>query len=172
MKTKRSKKYNQSEITIRSAGFGDAATIYSLLKEHPQEVMRRATSDIVKNIDRFMVCEVGGQVIGAASWQILPEISRESNHSIEIKSVSVTKDFQRRGVGNALVKTMIEHVRQYRPSQIVVLTFSPAYFKKFGFCEVPKETLMHRLYMGCLNCTKYDSPFSCPEVAMVLVIES
>jgi len=30
---------------------------------------------------------------------------------------------------------------------------------------------MHKIYTGCINCTKYDSPFTCPEVAMVLPME-
>ena len=34
--------------------------------------------------------------------------------------------------------------------------------------EIPKEKLMHKIYMGCLNCSKYDSPFTCPEIAMVM----
>ena len=54
------------------------------------------------------------------------------------------------------------------PAQCVVLTFSPEFFRKLGFIEVPKESLMHKLYAGCINCTKYDNPFTCPEVAMAL----
>ena len=158
------------KIKIRQAGFKDVASIYALIKEHPREVVPRATSDIVQNIDRFLVAEIKGQIVGTASWQILPEIGRAANHSIEIKSVAVARAFQRHGIGTALVKAMIKHVRAYRPAQIVVLTFSPPYFRKFGFHEVPKETLMHKLYIGCINCTKYDSPFTCPEVAMTLVV--
>jgi len=161
------KKENQA-IKIRQAGFKDAAAIYALLKEHPREVLPRATSDIVQNIDRFLVAEIKERIVGTASWQILPEIGRAANHSVEIKSVAVSNAFRRHGIGTMLVKAMIKHVKTYRPAQIVVLTFSPAYFRKFGFREVPKETLMHKLYMGCINCTKYDSPFTCPEVAMTL----
>ena len=167
---KNKKQTARPAIKIRNAGFGDVAAIYSVIKEHPREVVPRATSDIVQNIDRFLVAEVKGRIVGTASWQILPDIGRAPNHSIEIKSVAVSKDFQRHGVGKALVQAMIKHVKSYRPAQIVVLTFSPPYFRKFGFHEVPKETLMHKLYMGCINCTKYDSPFTCPEVAMTLAV--
>jgi hypothetical protein len=41
-----------------------------------------------------------------------------------------------------------------------------------GFKEVPKASLMHKLYMGCINCTKYDSPFTCPEVAMAMDVKN
>lgn len=172
MKNKKKGGGKRAVIKIRSAGFGDVMAIYNILKEHPREVLPRATSDIIQNIDRFLVAECGGRVAGTACWQILPDISRAPNHAIEIKSVAVSKDFQRQGIGSMLVRAMIKHVRRFRPAQIVVLTFSPKYFRKFGFREVPKETLMHKLYMGCINCTKYNSPFTCPEVAMTLAAGS
>ncbi len=155
---------------IRNAGFRDAAQIASLLKQHPREVLPRAISDIVQNIDRFVVCEANGKIIGTASWQILPEIGKAESPSVEIKSVAVDRAWQGKGVGEKLVKTVIKKVKALNPAQIVVLTFSPDYFARFGFKVVPKETLMHKLYIGCLNCTKYDSPFTCPEVAMTIVL--
>ncbi len=154
-------------FTIRNAGFEDTGAIYALIKEHPREVMPRAISDIVQNIDRFLVCEAGGRVIGTAAWQILPEIGKALQPSVEIKSVSISSRCQRKGIGSALVKAVIKRIERFHPAQIVVLTFTPEFFRQFGFYEVAKETLMHKLYMGCINCTKYDSPFTCPEVAMV-----
>ena len=153
--------------TIRNAGFEDAGAIYTLIKEHPREVVPRAISDIVQNIDRFLVCEARGRIVGTAAWQILPEIGKALNPSIEIKSVSISGHYQRKGIGSALVKAVIQRIQRFHPAQIVVLTFTPEFFHQFGFREVPKETLMHKLYMGCINCTKYDSPFTCPEIAMV-----
>ncbi|MFN2350868.1 MAG: GNAT family N-acetyltransferase [Kiritimatiellia bacterium] len=158
----------QRKYIIRPAGFEDVREIYQVIKEHPREVLPRAISDIVQNIDRFMVAELKGRIVGTASWQILPEIGRVSEPSVEIKSVSVARDCQGLGVGTALLRAVIRHVRTYHPVQIVVLTFSPDYFRRLGFVETPKEKLMHKLYMGCINCTKYDSPFTCPEVAMTL----
>ena len=156
--------------TIRNAGFEDAGAIYVLIKEHPREVVPRAISDIVQNIDRFLVCEVRNRIIGTAAWQILPEIGKALNPSIEIKSVSISGHYQHKGIGSALVKAAIKRIRRFHPVQVVVLTFTPEFFRQFGFREVAKETLMHKLYMGCINCTKYDSPFTCPEVAMTLAV--
>jgi amino-acid N-acetyltransferase len=87
---------------------------------------------------------------------------------VEIKSVAVAPDARRQGVGTALVREAIRVVRGLHPVQIVVLTFTPEFFATLGFRETPKETLMHKLYAGCINCSKYDSPFTCPEKAMVL----
>ena len=133
---------------IRNAGFEDAGAIYTLIKEHPKEVVPRAISDILQNVDRFLVCEAKGRIVGTAAWQILPEIGKATNPSIEIKSVAVSADYQHRGIGSALVKATIQRIKRFHPVQIVVLTFTPDFFRQFGFHEVPKETLMHKLYMG------------------------
>ena len=89
--------------------------------------------------------------------------------SVEIKSLAVQKAQRGHGVGAALTKAVIERVLLLRPSRIIVLTFHPDFFRDFGFKEIRKEDVMHKLYAGCINCTKYDSPFHCPEVAMSLV---
>lgn len=157
---------------IRNAGFEDVESMFRLIKSYPKELVGRPMSDIVENIDRFLVCEIGGKVAGMVSWVILPEIGRAKHPSVEIKSLAIKRDLRRKGLGSALVEAAIRRIRKLHPAQIIVLTFSPEFFRRFGFREVPKETLMHKLYMGCMNCTKYDSPFTCPEKAMCLPVKS
>lgn len=139
-----------------------------LVRSHPRELLGRSISDIVQNIDRFLVCVRRGEVVGVVSWQILPEIGAPKDPTIEIKSLAVSSGCQRIGIGRALVERAIAHIRKLRPSKIIVLTFHPTFFSRFGFHQVPKESLMYKLYAGCINCSKYDSPFTCPEIAMAL----
>jgi len=158
---------------IRPAGFEDAEAIFRLIKSYPNELLPRPISDIVQNIDRFLVCcEDSDEVVGTISWQILPEIGAPRDPSVEIASLAVAPDQRRCGIGRALVEKAIERIRFLHPTQVVVLTFTPAFFATLGFKEVPKQSLMHKIYLGCANCTKYDSPFNCPETAMSLVIRS
>ncbi len=151
---------------IRTAGFDDAAAVFALIRQYPNELVPRAVSDIEQNIDRFLVAEAGGKIIGTVSWSILPEIGLAKDPSVELKSLAVSRKRRKSGIGRALVQAAVTWVRRLNPSRIIVLTFTPEFFRKFGFREVPKKSLMHKLYMGCSNCTKYDSPFTCPEVAM------
>ena len=153
---------------VRNAGFEDTDAMFSLIKSYPDELLPRPISDIVENIDRFLVCEIDGRIAGIVSWQILPEIGFAKHPSVEVKSVAVQTEWRGKGIGTALVKAAIDRIKVLHPAQIIVLTFSPKFFRKLGFREVRKETLMHKLYMGCINCTKYDSPFTCPEIAMCL----
>jgi amino-acid N-acetyltransferase len=160
---------DSSDYTIRPAEFSDASGVFDLIKSHPQELLPRAVGDIVQNIDRFLVAQVGDATVGVVSWRILPEIGMtSSDHSVEIASLAVADGYQGKGIGSALVDAAIQRIRPLNTTQIVVLTFTPEYFRKLGFKEIPKTQLMHKIYAGCINCTKYDSPFTCPEVAMVL----
>ena len=157
-----------TDYTIRRAGFDAAERIFELVRGFPKEVLPRSLGDIVQNIDRFLVCQSGADLVGTVSWQVLPEIGKPKDPSVEIKSLTVAAESHGRGVGRSLVEAAIRHITLLHPAQCVVLTFAPDFFTKLGFHEVPKETLMHKLYAGCINCTKYDNPFTCPEVAMAL----
>ena len=155
-----------SQPILRKARFGDGPAIFRCIKAHPNELVPRPLSDILLNIDRFMVADLDGEIVGTVSWAVLPELDPAKNPSVEIQSVSVREDLQKQGLGRRLVETAIDRVAEFNPDQIIVLTFTPPFFASLGFVPVPKETLLYKLYKGCMNCAKYDSPLTCPEVAM------
>ena len=155
-------------FAIRPAVLGDAGAIFALIKAHPDELISRPLADIVQNIDRFTVCESGGRVAGCAAWSILPEAGEPERASVEIQSVAVAAHLRGRGVGRALVTRVLERIRPLHAPQALVLTFAPDFFARLGFRVVPKTQFMHKIYMGCMNCTKHANPFTCPEVAMAL----
>jgi argininosuccinate lyase / amino-acid N-acetyltransferase len=159
---------HEPEPYIRKALFSDAQAIFRRIKAHPNELVPRPLSDILLNIDRFLVADLDGEIVGTASWAVLPELDPAKNPSIEIQSVSVRADLQKKSLGQRLVEAAISRVSEFKPDQIIVLTFTPAFFAKLGFVPVSKEKLLYKLYKGCMNCSKYDSPLTCPEVAMAL----
>lgn len=161
----------KTDPNIRNAKFEDTGAIFDIIKQYPEELIPRPISDIAQNIDRFLVYEIDGVIAGVISWQILPEIGMPRNPAMEIRSLAVTPNCRKTGIGRALVNATIEIIKPFHPSLIIAMTFCPEFFKEFGFTEVPKQTIMHKIYTGCLNCAKYDSPFTCPETAMVLTIK-
>jgi len=154
--------------TIRSAVLKDAEQIFELIREHKEDLITRPMGDIIQNIDRFYVAEVDGQVVGCAAYQILPEIGVPERASVEIQSVAVHADYRRHHIGSQIVKHILERVRIFDPAQAIVLTFAPDFFGSLGFKRIEKTQVMHKLYMGCINCTKHANPFTCPEIAMAL----
>ncbi|MEI6645021.1 MAG: GNAT family N-acetyltransferase [bacterium] len=157
-----------TKYTIRSANLKDAEQIFELIRQHQEDLITRPMGDIIQNIDRFFVADVGGKVAACAAFQILPEIGVPERASVEIQSVAVHVDYRRNHIGSQIVKHILERVRIFDPAQAIVLTFAPDFFGALGFKRIEKTQVMHKLYMGCINCTKHANPFTCPEIAMAL----
>ena len=160
--------HDKTEVQIRPAILKDAKAIFDLIRSHQDDLIPRPIGDVIQNIDRFVVCEAEGRVVGCAAWQILPEIGQPERASVEIQSVAVDKAFRRHQVGTRIVRHILEAIQRFQPSQAIVLTFAPEFFTSLGFKVIPKTQVMHKLYMGCINCTKHADPFTCPEIAMAL----
>jgi len=152
---------------VRKATLGDAERIYALIRLNADNLVPKALGTIVESIDRFVIAETEGEMSGCASYQIHPEIGSPESASVEIVSVAVKSIFRRRGIGRKLVEAVVERVAEFRPKEVVVLTFTPEFFGSIGFREIPKTQIMHKLYTGCMNCTKHANPFTCPEIAMI-----
>jgi amino-acid N-acetyltransferase len=154
--------------TIRPAVLKEAEQIFNLIRLHQDDLISRPIADIVQNIDRFVICEADGKIVGCAAWQILPEIGEPERASVEIKSVAVLAEYRRHHIGTQIIQDILERVRHFDSMQAIVLTFAPEFFASLGFKTIAKTQVMHKLYTGCINCTKHTSPFTCPEIAMAL----
>ncbi len=153
-------------IAVRRADRSDARAIYDLIRANPEELITRPLADIARNIDRFTVVTRDGELAGCASYTILPEAGNFSSASVELTSVAIRADLRSHGLGRLLVNAALERIRAFRPAQIFVLTCTPAFFQALGFHEIPKSSILHKIYTGCMNCMKHSNPFTCPEVAM------
>lgn len=153
-------------FTVRQATLRDAEKIFALIHLNRDLLVPRAIGNIVENIDRFVVAEVEGELAGCAAFQVHPEIGDPLAATVEIQSVAVRAPYRRRGIGRAIVESVVECVSAFSPHEVLVLTFAPGFFTSLGFHEIPKTKVMHKLYTGCINCTKHTNPFTCPEIAM------
>jgi len=154
------------DLQIRAAKLSDAGRIFELISEHRDLLLPRSLGNIVECIDRFTLAECGGEIVGCAAYQIHPEIGGAEAATVEIVSVAVRANSRKLGIGRQLVEAVMDDVRRFGPREVLVLTFAPEFFCKLGFVEISKTEVMHKLYTGCINCTKYANPFTCPEIAM------
>ena len=154
----------------RQARLSDAQAIFELISANSDLLIPRSMGDIVSNIDRFVVADDGGRVCGCAAFVVHPEIGAPESATVEIQSLAVSEGCRGRGAGRALVEMLIERVRPFGAKEAIVLTFVPEFFSRLGFAETPKTKVMHKLYTGCINCTKHSNPFTCPEIAMTRTI--
>lgn len=152
---------------LRTAKLGDAEKIFALIHLNRDQLVPRSMGNIIENIDRFTVAEIGSDIVGCATYQVHPEIGEAEAATVEIQSVAVRSPYRRRGIGKALVEAVLSRLEAFGPRDAIVLTFAPAFFTSLGFREIPKTKVMHKLYTGCINCTKHANPFTCPEIAMI-----
>lgn len=155
------------KAAVRQATLRDAERIFSLINLNRDQLVPRSMGNLVENIDRFVVAEAEGEMVGCASFLIHPEIGAPESATVEIVSVAVKSMFRRRGIGRLLVEAVIANAASFAPREVLVLTFAPEFFTALGFSEISKTKVMHKLYTGCINCTKHADPFTCPEIAMI-----
>lgn len=158
------------DFQIRSARLKDAEKIFALIHLNRDLLVPRSMGNIVENIDRFLVAELQGELVGCAAFQVHPEIGQPESATVEIVSVAVRAPYRRQGIGKALVEGVAAKAAVFNPREVLVLTFAPEFFTALGFHEIPKNKVMHKLYTGCINCTKHADPFTCPELAMVRAV--
>ena len=157
----------EGDFTIRGATLADAEKVFAMIHLNRDQLILRSMGNIVENIDRFFIAESQGEMVGCATYQVHPEFGDAGAATVEVQSLVVKSAFRRRGIGKALVESVIARVAAFKPRDIVALTFAPEFFGALGFVQIPKTKVMHKLYTGCINCAKHSDPFTCPEIAMM-----
>lgn len=148
--------------TVRKARPADAVQIKAIIDEAAQtsEVLPRSLSELYDQVrDFWVVEEEDGGLLGCAALHVVWE------DLAEVKSVAVREEARGRGLGTRLVERCIEEARSLGLPRLFVLTAIPVYFARFGFVQVDKATLPHKIWAECIRCSKFPD---CNEVAMVL----
>lgn len=145
---------------IRRATIRDVKKIQKLIKFYAEkdEMLPRSLNELYENIRDFFIIEQGGKITGCCAlhvcWQDLGEI----------KSLAVLKTKQGRGVGKELLSACLKDAKRLGLKKIFALTYKPLYFKKFGFNEIDKANLPHKIWIDCIKCVKFPD---CAEIALI-----
>jgi amino-acid N-acetyltransferase len=149
------------EIRLRNASPEDINDIYKIIKYYSGRglILKRSRKDIADALDRFWVAETNNKPAGIISFYDYGATLKE------IRSLAVSKNAIRSGIGSTLLKMLIDIlVRQYPNATIFVLTYSPDFFAKYGFKAVNKESLPEKIWKDCLFCK---DRLTCRETALV-----
>ncbi len=119
-------------FALRDAKPSDTAAVERLLTEAelPTAGVREA---LARPASGFVVAESAGVVIGVGGLE-------ECRPDVLLRSVAVTPEWKRRGVGRALVARLIaEAEARGRHAMYLLTTAAERYFPSFGFVAVPRE---------------------------------
>ncbi len=146
---------------LRKAEIKDVKEIQKLLTffANRGDMLSRSLSELYEAIRDFYICEEEGRLLGTAALHIVWE------DLAEIRSVAVSEEAGRKGVGTQLVQACIDEAREIGLKRVFCLTYKPNFFGKFGFRIVDKSELPHKVWGDCMKCVKFPD---CDEIAMVL----
>lgn len=152
-------------MQIRKATVNDAVDIQSIVNYYADKdkMLPRSLNEIYENIRDFWVCEGNGGTIGCVALHVTWE------DLAEVKSLAVKEEYKKRGIGKNLLNECIQDAKKLGVKKIFALSYMPEYFKKFGFKEVPKEKLPHKIWSECIRCPKFPD---CGEIALLYELEA
>ncbi len=116
---------------IRNATIDDVGGILQIIEplEEQGVLVRRSRERLESEIERFVVAEYDGHIIGCAALYAFPE-----DKLGELAALAVQPDFRREGYGEALLREIETRARKLKLSELFVLTTKTAHwFLERGF---------------------------------------
>ena len=121
-------------------------------------ILQRTKEDIKSHLDHFYVATTKDEISGVISYHDYGKYLKE------VRSLAVKESVTYSGIGSLLVKKLISHLTKDKKIKIFVLTYSPKFFLKNNFEEVPKDSLPEKIWKDCNECINKDN---CGETALV-----
>ncbi len=149
---------------MRKARIQDVKYIHGILAHYSDQalLLPRSLSELYEHLRDFSVVENSdgkGGLLGVCSLSVCWEDLGE------IRSLAVVKEGQGRGIGSRLVEACFSEAVELGLSKVFVLTVVKGFFARFGFREVEKSSLPHKIWADCIRCPKFPD---CDEEAMII----
>ena len=145
---------------IRLATVHDVPRISQIINSHAElgRMLFKSYAQLYEDLRDFAVYERDGKVVGCCALAIIwADLA-------EIRSLAIDDDNRGQGFGRRLVDWCVDESRRLQIRRIMSLTYEQAFFEKFGFEVVNKDTLPLKVWSDCVRCPKRDG---CDEIAMV-----
>ena len=116
-------------FSIRPARTSDVAAITKIAQPLIEQriLLGKELVEIYEAIQEFVVAEQEGQVIGFGAlhvmWQDLAEV----------RTLAVAESAQRKGIGAAMLRELLERARVLGVRRVFCLTFEEEFFRSHGF---------------------------------------
>ena len=147
---------------LRKAKISDAKRIYELLNIYARKgvLLPRSLNSIYENIRDFWVFEEKEKIWGCCALHVLWE------DLAEVRSLAVSPDRRGEGIGYELVRACLLEAWELGVKRVFSLTYVKDFFvENFGFKEVDKSILPHKVWGECVHCVKFPN---CDEEAVML----
>ena len=149
---------------IRKAIMEDVKDMHAILNLYADQglLLPRSLSELYDHLRDFFVAQgkdQGESIRGLCGLRLCWE------DLAEVKSLAVVENQQGKGYGKQLVDACLDDARAFGIKKVFTLTYIPEFFKNFGFIEIDKASLPHKIWADCLNCPKFPD---CDETALMV----
>jgi amino-acid N-acetyltransferase len=162
--TGRSLKSAQPQIVLRAAVSADAAALHRLIASHLEEgrLLPRTLDELTIHAPRFVVAVDGGHIVGCA------ELAPLSQEVAEVRSLVVSRDARRLGVGVRMVEELALRARREGYRRLTAFAHDPAFFVRRGFSIVPHTWVPEKIAHDCTACPLFRN---CGQYAIALELD-
>lgn len=151
-----------SNLTLRKAHSKDIAAMHAMIVAGAEKglLLPRSRAQLFIAMRDFYVLadDATGEIAGCCALALIWE------NLAEVRSLYVSDNYRRQGLGHKLVAACIEEAASLGFSQVFTLTYQTDFFRGAGFAEVPKESLPQKIWTDCIHCPKFPN---CDEIAMI-----
>jgi amino-acid N-acetyltransferase len=121
----------QPKLAVRRARTSDVRSIKAIIDQYAGRVLLdKELVTLYEDVQEFWVADLDGRAVGCGALHVLWE------DIAELRTIAVAPDLTGRGIGHALVSTLITAAKDLGLSRLFVLTFETAFFAAHGFVEI------------------------------------
>jgi amino-acid N-acetyltransferase len=168
-----------TQIAIRPAIVADAPALHALIAAHLEEgrLLPRDLDELAVHAPRFVVAvessssgvrlrddASAGQerIVGCA------ELAPLSQAVAEVRSLVVSRDARRHGLGVRMVEDLAARARREGYARLCAFAHDPAFFVRRGFSIVPHTWVPEKIAHDCFSCPLFRN---CGQYAIVLELD-
>jgi len=164
----RALKAAKPQIAIRQATVADAPALHALIAAHLEEgrLLPRTLDELGVHAPRFVVAvdtASGDRVVGCA------ELAPLSQAVAEVRSLVVSRDARRHGLGVQMVEDLAARARRDGFTRLCAFAHDPAFFVRRGFSIVPHTWVPEKIAHDCVSCPLFRN---CGQYAVELEISN
>ncbi|OFV98359.1 MAG: hypothetical protein A3F68_12600 [Acidobacteria bacterium RIFCSPLOWO2_12_FULL_54_10] len=154
---------DSASFIVRPAQLSDVQPILDLINGYAaQEIMLpRNEVELCEGLRDFLVAVDGDQLLGCGALHLY------TRHMAELRSLAVSSEHTRSGVGQALVRELLDQAKEFGVDVVFVFTYVPGFFEKTGFHIIDRASLPLKAWKDCLRCPKFTA---CDEIAMAFMV--
>jgi amino-acid N-acetyltransferase len=147
-------------VMTRKAVLPDVQHIHAIIQPYALEgtLLPRSIPELCENVRDFVIAQDGGRIVGCGALHLY------GTHLAEIRSIAVSPQEKRRGIGRLLLSALMQEARRHEVTCVCLFTRTTGFFARLGFVVAQREELPDKIYKDCVHCPKLSN---CDEIAMV-----